>query len=81
MQFADRPHRWRVRSATRATSFAELVGRRGRAGARLVGAARGGDGSASAADELGLDAGDQVTLTASVDDGITQPVTLRRQQG
>ena len=33
----------------------------------------------SAAEELGLDVGDQVTLTASDDAGITQPVTLRRQ--
>ena len=33
----------------------------------------------SAAEELGLDVGDQVTLTASDDGGLTQPVTLRQR--
>lgn len=70
-----------VRSATRATGFAEL-------GAGAVGLVLDSTGllavamdQRSAADELGLDVGDQVTLTASGDEGITQPVTLRRQQG
>jgi len=69
-----------VRSATRATSFAELT-------AGAVGLVLDSSGllavamdQRSAADELGLDVGDQVTLTASVDEGVTQPVTLRRQQ-
>ena len=70
-----------VRSATRATGFAELS-------AGAVGLVLDSTGllavamdQRSAADELGLDVGDQVTLTASGDEGITQPVTLRRQQG
>jgi len=70
-----------VRSATRATSFAELT-------AGAVGLVLDSSGllavamdQRSAADELGLDVGDQVTLTASADEGVTQPVTLRRQQG
>jgi len=70
-----------VRSATRAASFAELT-------AGSVGLVLDSSGllavamdQRSAADELGLDVGDQVTLTASADGGITQPVTLRRQQG
>jgi len=68
-----------VRSASRATSFAELVG-------GAVGLVLDSSGllalamdQRSAADELGLDVGDQVTLTAAGDAGITQPVTLRRQ--
>lgn len=68
-----------VRSASRATSFAELVG-------GAVGLVLDSSGllalamdQRSAADELGLDVGDQVTLTASGDAGIAQPVTLRRQ--
>ncbi len=70
-----------VRSATRATSFAELT-------AGAVGLVLDSSGllavamdQRSAADELGLDVGDQVTLTVSADEGVTQPVTLRRQQG
>ena len=70
-----------VRSATRSTSFAELAG-------GAVGLVLDSSGllalamdQRSAAEELGLDVGDQVTLTASDDDGVTQPVTLRRQQG
>ncbi len=69
-----------VRSASRATSFAELVG-------GAVGLVLDSSGllalamdQRSAADELGLDVGDQVTLMASGDAGITQPVTLRRQR-
>lgn len=68
-----------VRSASRATSFAELVG-------GAVGLVLDSSGllalamdQRSAADELGLDVGDQVTLTAAGDAGITQPVTLRRR--
>jgi S-adenosylmethionine hydrolase len=67
------------RSASRATSFAEL-------GGGAVGLVLDSSGllalamdQRSAADELGLDVGDQVTLTASDDAGLTQPVTLRRQ--
>ena len=74
-----------VRSATRATSFAELT-------TGAVGLVLDSSGllalamdQRSATDELGLDVGDQVTLTASDDasdgTGVTQPVTLRRQQG
>jgi S-adenosylmethionine hydrolase len=33
----------------------------------------------SAAEELGLDVGDQVTITSSDDVGVSQPVELRRQ--
>jgi len=72
-----------VRSAVRATSYAEL-------GGGAVGLVLDSSGllavsmdQRSAAEELGLDVGDQVTLTASDDAGITQPVTqpvtLRRQ--
>lgn len=68
-----------VRSASRATSFAELVG-------GAVGLVLDSSGllalamdQRSAADELGLDVGDQVTLSASGEAGIAQPVTLRRQ--
>ncbi len=70
-----------VRSATRSTSFAALAG--GAVGLVLdsSGLLAVAMDQRSAADELGLDVGDQVTLTASDDDGVTQPVTLRRQQG
>lgn len=68
-----------VRSAVRATSYAEL-------GGGVVGLVLDSSGllavsmdQRSAAEELGLDVGDQVTLTASDDAGITQQVTLRRQ--
>jgi len=72
-----------VRSAVRATSYAEL-------GGGAVGLVLDSSGllavsmdQRSAAEELGLDVGDQVTLTASEDAGITQQVTqqvtLRRQ--
>ena len=68
-----------VRSAVRATSYAEL-------GGGAVGLVLDSSGllavsmdQRSAAEELGLDVGDQVTLTASDDAGITQQVTLRRQ--
>ena len=65
------------RSATRATSFAELVG-------GAIGLVLDSSGllalamdQRSAAEELRLDVGDQVTLTACTDAGVTQPVTLR----
>jgi len=65
------------RSATRATSFAELAG-------GAIGLVLDSSGllalamdQRSAAEELSLDVGDQVTLTASTDAGVTQPVTLR----
>ncbi len=68
-----------VRSAVRAASYAEL-------GGGAVGLVLDSSGllavsmdQRSAAEELGLDVGDQVTLTASDDAGITQQVTLRRQ--
>jgi len=68
-----------VRSAVRAASYAEL-------GGGAVGLVLDSSGllavsmdQRSAAEELGLDVGDQVTLTASGDAGITQQVTLRRQ--
>jgi len=68
-----------VRSAVRAASYAEL-------GGGAVGLVLDSSGllavsmdQRSAAEELGLDVGDQVTLTASEDAGITQQVTLRRQ--
>jgi S-adenosylmethionine hydrolase len=69
-----------VRSATQAASFAELAG--GAVGLVLdsSGLLAVAMDQRSAAEELGLDVGDQVTLTASDDSGITQPVTLRRQQ-
>ncbi len=38
------------------------------------------DEAEATAEELGLDVGDQVTLTASADDGLTQPVTLRERR-
>ncbi|HUS41675.1 MAG TPA: SAM-dependent chlorinase/fluorinase [Ilumatobacteraceae bacterium] len=67
------------RSALRAGAYAEL-------GGGTVGLVLDSSGllavsmdQRSAAEELGLDVGDQVTLTASDDDGITQQVTLRRQ--
>ena len=68
-----------VRSAVRAVSYAEL-------GGGAVGLVLDSSGllavsmdQRSAAEELGLDVGDQVTLTSSEDAGITQQVTLRRQ--
>lgn len=68
-----------VRSAMRAASYAEL-------GGGAVGLVLDSSGllavsmdQRSAAEELGLDVGDQVTLTASDDAGISQQVTLRRQ--
>ena len=68
-----------VRSAMRASSYAEL-------GGGAVGLVLDSSGllavsmdQRSAAEELGLDVGDQVTLTASDAAGITQQVTLRRQ--
>ncbi len=66
-----------VRSAALATSFAELIG--GAVGLVLdsSGLLAVAMDQRSAADELGLDVGDQVTLTASGDAGITQPVSLR----
>jgi len=64
-----------VRSAVRAASYAEL-------GGGAVGLVLDSSGllavsmdQRSAAEELGLDVGDQVTLTASEDAGITQQVT------
>ena len=73
-----------TRSATMATSFAELVG-------GSVGLVLDGSGlyavamdQRSAAQELGLGVGDQVTLLPAGDDespGITQPVTIRRHGG
>jgi S-adenosylmethionine hydrolase len=67
------------RSAVRADSYAEL-------GAGAVGLVLDSSGllavsmdQRSAAEELGLDVGDQVTLTASDDDGLTQQVTLRQR--
>ena len=67
------------RSAMRASSYAELGG--GSVGLVLdsSGLLAVSMDQRSAAEELGLDVGDQVTLTASDDGGITQPVTLRRQ--
>lgn len=66
------------RSALRADSYAEL-------GGGVVGLVLDSSGllavamdQRSAAEELGLDVGDQVTLTVSDDVGLTQPVTLRR---
>ena len=68
-----------VRSAVRAASYAEL-------GGGAVGLVLDSSGllavsmdQRSAAEELGLDVGDQVTLTASDDAGITQQVTLHRR--
>lgn len=68
-----------TRSAVRAASYAELAG--GAVGLVLdsSGLLAVSMDQRSAADELGLDVGDQVTLTAAGDDdGVTQPVTLRR---
>jgi S-adenosylmethionine hydrolase len=69
-----------VRSTVRATSYAEL-------GGGAVGLVLDSSGllavsmdQRSAAEELGLDVGDQVTLTAAEDVGVAQPVTLRRQR-
>lgn len=68
-----------VRSTVRSASYAEL-------GGGAVGLVLDSSGllavsmdQRSAAEELGLDVGDQVTLTASDDGGVTQQVTLRRQ--
>jgi S-adenosylmethionine hydrolase len=67
------------RSAVRAESYAEL-------GGGAVGLVLDSSGllavsmdQRSAAEELGLDVGDQVTLTASDDAGLTQQVTLRQR--
>jgi S-adenosylmethionine hydrolase len=67
------------RSALRAESYAEL-------GGGAVGLVLDSSGllavsmdQRSAAEELGLDVGDQVTLTASDDVGLTQQVTLRQR--
>jgi S-adenosylmethionine hydrolase len=67
------------RSAVRASSYAEL-------GPGAVGLVLDSSGllavsmdQRSAAEELGLDVGDQVTITTSDDVGVTQPVELRRQ--
>ncbi len=68
-----------TRSAVRATSYGELAG--GAVGLVLdsSGLLAVSMDQRSAAEELGLDVGDQVTLTAAGDDdGLTQPVTLRR---
>jgi hypothetical protein len=67
-----------VRSAVRAASYAELAG--GAVGLVLdsSGLLAVAMDQRSAAEELGLDVGDQVTLTASDEAGITQQVTLRR---
>jgi S-adenosyl-L-methionine hydrolase (adenosine-forming) len=68
-----------TRSAVRAVSYAELAG--GAVGLVLdsSGLLAVSMDQRSAADELGLDVGDQVTLTAAGDDeGIAQSVTLRR---
>jgi S-adenosyl-L-methionine hydrolase (adenosine-forming) len=68
-----------TRSAVRAASYAELAG--GAVGLVLdsSGLLAVSMDQRSAADELGLDVGDQVTLTAAGDDdGVTQSVTLRR---
>ncbi|MET0909390.1 MAG: SAM-dependent chlorinase/fluorinase, partial [Ilumatobacteraceae bacterium] len=69
-----------VRSARRAPSFADLAG-------GAIGLVVDSSGllavamdQRSAAEELGLDVGDQVTLSADVadaSDGLTQPVTIR----
>jgi len=67
-----------VRSATRANSYAEIGG----GAIELVLDSSGllalAMDQRSVCEELGLDVGDQVTLTASDDAGITQSVTLRR---
>jgi S-adenosylmethionine hydrolase len=67
-----------VRSATRAVSYAELAG--GAVGLVLdsSGLLAVSMDQRSAAEELGLDVGDQVTMRASDDAGVTQQVTLRR---
>ena len=67
------------RSAVRASSYAELAG--GAIGLVLdsSGLLAVSMDQRSAADELGLDVGDQVTLTSSDDAGPTQPVTLRQR--
>jgi S-adenosylmethionine hydrolase len=69
-----------TRSAVRAASYAELAG--GAVGLVLdsSGLLAVSMDQRSAADELGLDVGDQVTLTPATDDGLTQPVTLRRDR-
>jgi S-adenosyl-L-methionine hydrolase (adenosine-forming) len=67
-----------TRSAVRAASYAELSG--GTVGLVLdsSGLLAVSMDQRSAADELGLDVGDQVTLTVGDDPGVTQPVSLRR---
>jgi S-adenosylmethionine hydrolase len=67
-----------TRSAVRAASYAELSG--GAVGLVLdsSGLLAVSMDQRSAADELGLDVGDQVTLTVGDDPGVTQPVSLRR---
>ncbi|MGE5210971.1 MAG: S-adenosyl-l-methionine hydroxide adenosyltransferase family protein [Acidobacteriota bacterium] len=67
-----------TRSAVRAASYAELPG--GTVGLVLdsSGLLAVSMDQRSAADELGLDVGDQVTLTVGDDPGATQPVSLRR---
>ena len=67
------------RSVVRAESYAELDG--GAVGLVLdsSGLLAVSMDQRSAAEELGLDVGDQVTLTASDDAGPTQPVTLRQR--
>jgi S-adenosylmethionine hydrolase len=66
------------RSAVRAESYAELAG--GAVGLVLdsSGLLAVSMDQRSAAEELGLDVGDQVTLSAGDDAGLTQPVSLRR---
>jgi S-adenosyl-L-methionine hydrolase (adenosine-forming) len=67
------------RSAVRAVSYGELSG--GAIGLVLdsSGLLAVSMDQRSAAEELGLDVGDQVTLTASDDRGATQPVALRQR--
>ena len=80
VQLADGSDGWgATQCAAGASSYAELGG--GAVGLVLDSSvcSRVSMDQRSAAEELGLDVGDQVTLTASDDAGITQPVTLRRQ--
>ena len=76
MRIADRSDRWCQASAR--PDHAELAS--GAVGLVLdsSGLLAVSTDQRSAAEELGLDVGDQVTLTASDDGGLTQPVTLRR---
>ncbi len=69
-----------TRSAMRAVSYAELAG--GAVGLVLdsSGLLAVSMDQRSAADELGLDVGDQVTLTAA-DDDVTEPVTVTLGRG